>query len=331
MILTSDWHLTDNPADEYRWRVFDELAKAAQKYDDREVYMLGDLTDRKDRHSAELVNRVVASFMKLLVNNVHITVLMGNHDKPISGTPFWQFLKTTYVQGALDFVTAPLAAGDLLLLPYSADPRVDWQGIPFARYKAIFMHQTVTGAVGNNGVVLENKNMPLFPRGPKLYSGDIHTPQVINRVSYVGAPHHVAFGDNYTCRMLRLDDSYSIAQEITLKPPSKWMIRVSSKAELTAHPIVRLDQARVIYKLPLSDIEHWPEIHDWIANWGELRSVILVSIEPDIEGTSALSEEELPTFDVEPESVLRMFAEAEEIDETLLSAGLEFVRELSHA
>jgi hypothetical protein len=328
MILTADLHLTDAPQDEYRWAIFDHLLRLAKEETDSEIVILGDITDRKDRHSSILVNRLMMALRKLLDAGNSVTILMGNHDKPLAGTPFWQFLDLLESR-KLRFITKPLSYGGDLYLPYAGNPAEEWNGIKLSGHTTIFMHQTVTGALGNNGIRLENNKMVEFPRGAKVYSGDIHTPQVVGRVTYVGAPHHVAFGDDYECRILVLDAKANIRRVVQLSPPAKRMLRVGSIAELERRPVCKGDQARVIYKLTLNDIDRWPAIQDQITMWAEEHGIILASVEPDIEGLvrDQDADAELPDFDIDPESVLKMFAEAEGIDASMLDVGLIFLRE----
>ena len=58
-LLVSDLHLTDNPRDEYRWGIFGQIDSVIQTYQPSCLVILGDLTDKKDNHSSELVNRLL--------------------------------------------------------------------------------------------------------------------------------------------------------------------------------------------------------------------------------------------------------------------------------
>lgn len=324
MILTGDFHLTDAPADEYRWQVFETLAKLHKDQPYTRLYILGDIGDRKDRHSSVLVNRLVYELNKLLDLNINIFVLIGNHDKPLNGPPFWDFLN----QMDIVVATKPLAIDRLLMLPWAANPAAEWEGIPFSRYRSIFMHQTVTGVKADNGMVLTNDKMPLFPRGIKVYSGDIHTPQTVRGVTYVGAPHHVKFGDKYPCRMLRLDDAYAIVEEIKLSPPAKHMIDITDIAELEKMITHRGDQARVRFALPIDDAERWPALQDQVASWARLRGVTLASVEASINARINREEAHAAFEMADPIEMLRLFAEAEGIDGSMLEAGIAILKEL---
>lgn len=335
LLLTADWHLTDNPADEYRWRVFDECRRIlATLPNDTELFILGDLCDRKDRHSAKLVNRLVAELGRLIAGGTYITILMGNHDMPLNGPPFWQFLDSCFVgangASAVAFVTEPLALADLLLLPYTHDPRKMWTTHDFSKYSAIFMHQTVTGVV-ENGFTLENENMPELPANLTIYSGDIHTPQVVGNVTYVSAPHPVKFGDDYDCRMLLLDDAYKIVKQYDLAPMRKRMIDIQSVADLDKEATNPGDQVCVRLALSLDQVERWPIEEEVITRWAEARQVILTACEASVTATEVPLEGAPADFDLEPAQVLALFADAENMADSLRAAGLALLEELKNA
>jgi len=326
ILLTSDWHLDDNPQNEYRWRAFDALDDwMFEGADHTRIFHLGDICDRKDRHSAELVNRLITKFKALADKGAVIYILMGNHDKPLRGTPYWQFLDS--LSEYLTFITKPHALEDLLLLPYSSDPASDWANIPFNHYRAALIHQTISGAKGNNGYILDNDKMPEFPRKLKVYSGDIHTTQVVKRVKYVGAPHPVAFGDSYPCQMLELNDDYTLARTIPLISIQKLMLRIDTTKDLERVLTRPGDQARIICKLALADIEKWSAMQDWMLAWAEHYQVRLFSIEPEIEGTRAADNAADIAPENDPEYILRLFADAEDINDAMFNAGLELLRE----
>lgn len=335
ILLTSDWHLDDNPLNEYRWDVFKHVAQWAEESKDNSlIYHLGDLTDRKDRHSAKLVNRLTKEFKRLADVGIVVWILMGNHDKPINGTPFWCFL--TDMSDFLTFVAEPtgLPKARLALLPYADDPAADWAHIDFSKIDTIFMHQTVTGARGNNGILLENNKMPTFPFRIKVYSGDIHTTQTIRKrgaasVIYIGSPHPVAFGDDYPCQMMELNDDYSFARIISLQTMQKLMLRIDDLADLDKVVARPGDQARVVCKLAIERLEQWPAIQDAIGDWAGRLDVLLFSIDPEIEGIQTASDDvEAPALESDPTYILRLFADAEEIDDRMFEAGIALLKEL---
>lgn len=285
MILSADWHLTDAPDDAYRWNVFNELHDVLQLTGPTDVFILGDLTDKKDRHSAKLTNMLVDAFVDLHPNALSVNILMGNHDKALHGIPYWNLLNNVQRDpGPICFVwdgTFHWCEGGAVLLPFTDDPQTAWVNIEFNRCKAAFMHQPVKGAIGENGQALrQGSPMPIFPRGIKLYSGDIHTPQSVGRINYVGAPHPIKFGDSYTCRMLELNDSdYSVKHIHMMSPAAKELIEISSLDDLADVALRPGDQVKIRMRLDPAHMDTWPETEAAVAAWASAAGVRLSSTE----------------------------------------------------
>ena len=338
ILLSSDWHLTDNPKDEYRWNIFNALARwiEAQKISTPSIYMLGDLTDRKDRHSAALVNRVEDEFARLLELGASISILKGNHDQPLNGPPFWSILD--YIRpgndpaSGISFYTSKHGNlnNGLLMLPYSDNPEADWDGIDWGAYKAAFIHQTVTGAVGNNGVVLDNPKMIKLPKHLRVYSGDVHTTQTVGNIFYIGAPYPIAFGDNYPPQMVELTDDFKLSRVIPLNTIQKLMLRIDDLDQLFATKVNPRDQVRVVFTIPIDALDQWAAVQDHIVAWAKTNELDLFSVEAQIEGDmpSETQNPDLPDMsESTPANVLRLFAESEAIDARMLQTGEELLKE----
>ena len=76
-LLSADLHLSDRARDSHRFGLFPWLKKQQQKNKVDATFLLGDLTQEKDRHSSALVNRIVE---ELLTLTPPVYVLRGNHD-----------------------------------------------------------------------------------------------------------------------------------------------------------------------------------------------------------------------------------------------------------
>jgi hypothetical protein len=69
-------------------------------------------------------------------------------------------------------------------------------------------------------------------------------------------------------------------------------------------------------------------MQDEIVAWARAEKVVLISIEPEIEGSSASDNPEEIPLDNDPEYILRLFADAEEIDDRMFEVGIELLREV---
>lgn len=200
-ILVSDLHLTDNPRDEYRWGLFDFLLQECRRLQTKDVLILGDLTDAKDYHSASLVNRIVEN-LDTISSYAQVTVLRGNHDGTDPEKPYFRFLNHLE---AVDFIAAPERRDGILLLPHSRDPVEEWGHLDMTGV-TVLAHATVTGAVAEAGVQLAGVPRSLFAAAKQVISGDVHVPQKIGNVEYVGAPYPIRFGDKFVGRCLAFKD-----------------------------------------------------------------------------------------------------------------------------
>ena len=321
ILLTADIHLDDNQNNEYRWAVFDRIQTTALKYKVSQIYILGDFVDRRDRHSAAFVNKLIDKLGNIVLP---VTILRGNHDSPLRGPAFWEFLNQ--LSGQVEYITVPTVRhSNLLLLPFTTDPKEDWKHYRLSQYAAIFMHATIQGAVTENGEILDGMKLPILPRTVKLYSGDIHTPQQVKNLTYVGAPHPTKFGDNYKCRMLVLDDDYEIAHEVILSTPKKLIISISSVEELTSIKAKLGDQVRIRFNLANKQIDNWGAMQATIEKWAKSTGVTIASTEVIVD---TLQTKESTDLDQDPENILRIFCQEEEIADSLLDVGIELLKEV---
>lgn len=325
ILLTTDWHLDDQPHNEYRWRIFEHIRSALDRYVISHVYALGDIWDRKDRFASPFVNRLIVE-IEALGSIVPLTILRGNHDTPLNGPAFFQFVNGM-VEG-VRYVTEPTADGRIILLPFTPAPLDDWGKIRFADFACAMMHVTVTGAMSENGFALTGSKVPTFPKGMRLYSGDVHQPQTIERLNltYVGCPHPIKFGDDFPCRMLVLDEAtFDIVAEVPVEALRKRVVEVNSIEQLRSVVAARGDQARVRYNLSADEVDRLGEIEAALAEWSDLSGVDIASTEFVVEHGRGSAEVDI---DVAPETILRQFAEGEALTEDLVDVGLKLLREV---
>jgi hypothetical protein len=319
-LLFTDPHFDDNRANEYRWRVFDELARVCRDREVSHVFCLGDMTDKRDRFSAEMVNRLVRCWTSLPVDER--VILRGNHDTPVAGSAFWDFLSE--IDG-ITYVTRPTSAGDLLLLPFSPSPRSEWSEITWRNYRAAFLHATPRGVLAENGFRLEGQDLPILPGRLKIYSGDVHTPQRVRNWTLVGAPHPVKFGESHPYRFLLLDErSYGVVEEVALSPIGKRAVEITSLDDLAAVETRSGDQVQVRLATAPGAVD-WGAFESAVDEWARERGVDVTfggsyDLPAQVDG---------PSGELSPEELLRAFATEERVTDELLDVGLELLREVS--
>jgi len=287
MLLISDLHLTDNEADEYRWKIFDWVAEYYDAEGDKNLLILGDLTDSKDHHSAKLVYRIIWQLNWLRDKGMEIFILKGNHDYIDPDMPFFGFLDLfTYI----NYITHPkmwLIQGlECLFLPHTRNPIGEWEACKFVRMKKyrdkadlIFMHQSVIGSVtSNNYKMTEGLRQSYFKRFKgRVISGDIHVPQECGLVTYVGAPYSVRFNDHYDPRAIEISPSMGGSDIMygNLFPniPGRRTLDIKSVFDIEAPK-----GFQVKIRVHMSETTMWADVKEDVAAECKKRGLILSSL-----------------------------------------------------
>jgi Calcineurin-like phosphoesterase len=257
LLITSDTHASDKARDAYRFGLFPWLKKQQEKYDADFTLILGDITENKDRHSSLLVNRLVEGLTSL---RPPVFILKGNHDCTDPNTPFFKFLNA--IDG-LKFVINPTFNKTLgaAFIPHCADQatldRACKQMPPKPDY--VVAHATFTGARAETGATLSGLSAsPIELLRPRLgvYSGDVHVPQRHGKVTYVGAPYHVRFGDNFTPRVLLVKDGQET--DLHFDCPRKLTLTVRDADDITRNKELRRgDQVKLIIEMAREEAVEW--------------------------------------------------------------------------
>lgn len=336
-LLTADLHFVAEPASEYRWQLFPWLRKTAKEEQVKTICVLGDLVDRKDNHPAALVNRLVDEIKKTHDDTgAEIIIMAGNHDWLKDGEEFFKFLR--HIDG-VHYVTQPWEHPDVngplaMFLPFTKNPREAWSGLTSLEHcQYVFMHQTVDGSIASNGTHMPGEQLPNIFRGvAKVYSGDIHVPQVVRTpvvdVEYVGSPYHVHFGDNFKPRVVLLDRHFNAVDLRVPDMPKRVSVRATSMEHLKSFNWQRGDQGKVRLELRPEDRHQWArmrrEVTDWLRSRDvEVHGIELVAIGGDgkrITHTRAMRLEGL-----DPQAALTRYVEDEELGGDALDIGLRLL------
>ena len=323
-LILTDIHLVDSPSTLYRWELFPWLNEQIKRHGVRSLRILGDITDAKDNHPASLVNRIVSSIRALQCDDIKI--LAGNHDWLLKGEEFFRFLN--HIPG-VQFMTSmtedpTVAYGEMsLFLPYTKTPAADWKDIDFAHYDYVFMHQTIKGARASNGQVMDGEALPQMPVRRKVYSGDIHVPQDIGGVTYIGSPYHVHFGDNFEPRVLLLERG---GKETWLRMPSprRVVLKVSSLKELERADLDPGDQVKLRMTLSAADKHAWSRIKREAVQMLDEREVVVHGVELLVDKAGELeSAGAAVRATLSPPELLKRFVEHEELGADAYDAGMD--------
>lgn len=332
-LLISDLHLVDAPSCDYRWGLFPWLAEQIKDERVKTLICLGDVTDAKDNHSSALVNRIVSAFDALPVER--IVILAGNHDWLKQGHAFFRFLNVLPNVLFVDRVTedpenltADAKQPTALYLPYSKTPAKDWGEMDLSHYSYVFMHQTLKGSIASNGQRMEGEDLPDFKNaGARIFSGDIHVPQDIGGITYVGSPYHVHFGDAFVPRCILIDRD-GAEHDLHFETISRVVVRVKSIAELRGMRFRQGDQVKLRVELGPEEAHAWARIRREATKILEDKGAIVHGVELVQAGErQRLAEPERQRAAISPgESVVR-FVNREELGGDALEAALDIIGE----
>lgn len=274
-LITGDLHLTTNPQDEYRWKLFDWLCEQSQKHDARELILLGDYTNPKDNHPAQLVNAFVSCI--LMCSEVFDTVVLiaGNHDYIDPNCPFFQFIDRKdsgifFIKNPKDFA---LSIGHCLFVPAGTD-WLEISDIVDDSFTYIFTHATFDGAISETGhgltgvspKIVEELEIPVI-------SGDIHKPQKIGKwIEYVGSPYHTRFGSDYEPHIMLLHDD-GVRDYLKFPAPLKHTLTITSLDDLDKIPDNSINHHKIRVHLSRGEIANWSEIQQNIKHLAKEKGI----------------------------------------------------------
>lgn len=287
MLIVTDLHCTDRERDEYRWELFPWLAAQAEETESEEILVLGDLTDSKDGHSAALVNRIIENLLSLPAK---VYVLKGNHDYIDEGKPFFNFMNFHNLRFISEPTILELEVGDVLMLPHTRAPSEEWAELELLtidpQYSLICCHQTFDGADAGGGFRLQggissNFFSKTLEIDTPVIAGDIHVPQTIGDVTYVGTPYPVNFGDSHEPRALEVFEMMGGKLEMSsIAVPSikKVSATITHMHELHDLGLRPGDQLKLKVRLPRTDFHLWDKIKADTSELLRVQGVLLHSI-----------------------------------------------------
>lgn len=285
-IFTTDLHLTEQPRDSYRFGIFPLLCKLTQEHEASYCFIQGDMMDKTDRHSASLVNRVVDEVHNLS-QFCKVFILKGNHDYVDPATPYFKFMR--YMPNVY-YITEPtkvaLDGTKVFLLPHAREPMKEWAPLRLPDADLLLIHQTVKGAMAESGTEMEGLPMAFFAGCKEILSGDIHVPQSIGALTYVGSPYHVHFGDKFKPRILiRREDGKR--ENYLTQFPMKHVMDITNLSDLDWGDLTKGDQSKVFVHLQPSQWKDWANIKTEVLKTLAARGIEVFGLEMVSEGAAA--------------------------------------------
>lgn len=328
-LITSDIHLTDTVRDSYRFGLFKWMVKQQKKHDVHATFILGDITDKKDKHSSTLVNRTVDELRKL---KPPVYIVRGNHDGVNPDDPFFRFL------GAIDgihFITHPVfdQKTGVAFIPHCRDQAaLDAAAAKMpAKPQMVMLHQTFEGAKSEvrNAPRLSGLSASPIEALKALvgvYSGDVHKPQRQGCVTYVGSPYHVRFGDNFTPRVLLLKGG--VEQNLYFDCPHKWALTVRDPDEILNDEQLRAgDQAKITIELAREEAVEYQTHKRRILDACKSVGLEIYGVDLKVNTTKPVKRAKQEAVSIRsPKDIMEAFCSAEGVASNIKQTGMEYLK-----
>jgi DNA repair exonuclease SbcCD nuclease subunit len=332
ILITADIHWSENSRDQYRFDLVEKLHKLIKERKVHHLLILGDLTENKEKFSAAFVNKIADIFYGLS-QLCMVTFLKGNHDFiGNADEPFFEFIK--YIRN-VDYIKVPTIKPIGLFIPFTNDWKKDWNnGKMLKGHRIVFAHQTLQGAAfGFGGIAEEGVPLDAIPDDCSVISGDIHKRQTIGRVTYVGAPYLIDYGDDYKPRVILLEDDGKQVS-ISIKGRQKRLIEIpqtysGSLADGIAYNQYVGKGDIVKFRVNLEDASKFNEFKQRIYEWGQKSGVTIDGIQgiKTVELTRKKQTNKMSVFKRPDKELVQDHAKREQLDERTLNIGLELTDE----
>ena len=255
--------------------------------------------------------------------------MMGNHDYKDADYPFFYFLRrlnnVAWV-GKRRVLRVEGVKAECLFLPHTLDYKRDWAGLSTElKHPPLwaFAHNTFEGASTEHGKRLSGIPLSVLPRGVPVIAGDIHTPQTLGPVTYVGSPTTIDFGDDFNPRVLLLTGDKM--KSIPLPGPQKRLLTLEPGYKAKDLAVEAGDVVKIRYLLPEGDRENWPALREKLREQLQELDCVVYAVQPVLEKSkqsgSVVSKRRVNS-DVE---MVKLFGKQNKASEEVLDVGLALV------
>lgn len=303
----------------------------AQKRKPDGIAILGDLTEGKDRHSAWLVNRVV-HHLDALASIAPLMVMMGNHDYHNEGHPFFEFISKVrniaWVGRVSTHQQLPKKMAEAfdgcLFLPHTRTYEKDWGAVQMKGRRFIFAHNAFHGASSGFGHTVEGIPVSVFPKDARVIAGDIHVPQTLGPVTYVGAPYTVDFGDDYKPRLLSLAPDGGQHSISVGSFPQKRLVAIERPSDLIAQTKSFNPGDILKVRVTVDDMSTWSQTHKKIVDWCTTHDLDAQRVEPVVTKHAVRKRHKLTSTQTDSELVTQ-YAKRTGLTDKTLAVGLKLM------
>ena len=275
IMVTADWQLCHKPDNYYRWSVFHtiESIQRAEKYD--ELWVLGDVIDGKDRLPNHFICELMRDFHSLAQLFGKVRILPGNHDFKTGGVSDNSILCILNWIENIEVMTRmeTIQYGEKRFLWV---PNELWLSQP-AQVDCVLAHHMVLGALGDDckTEIGDEKGVELkyLEKVPLVLSGDVHAsqffqlPNMDTTWAYVGAPHHIRYGEEWSPTYVELEPETCVWRHRHLSEKVRFLTvdcRVNDEIKTDKLPD---DKLRV--RVHMGPPAEWSDLVAYMREWEE--------------------------------------------------------------
>ena len=270
-------------------------------------------------------------------DDARIHILQGNHDYSDPDNPTLGFLpliagRDIWWYGKSDSNIAGRTKSDhhVAMMPFCRgvdDFKSTLNRVPELEYTAAFFHQTFAGAQTSSGMEMDGIPAALAKSidAKRYFAGDIHVPQKIGGIEYIGSPYQIRFGDEFDGRVLAYDVAEDKIESLRFETIRKRTLTIASPKELLDLDVREGDQLKLRMTMSRADFSGWKGIEAEIVDAVRARGAELYGVEITEAAGDAIAADDVPAASTDPRQIFGEFCDANNIDDDLKSFGEEYL------
>lgn len=322
VIATADLHLDNRPDHEYRWEIFDYIETVAKVKKANSIIIAGDITDIKDHHTNQFICKLVERVMQMAsATSCRVFLLKGNHDYIDGDFPLIRVFDHVKVVAPEKINIVPVWKQDSVWVPgigvTEFIPHTRGEPEPLKRSEhespeLVVCHQHFEGAHSSSGDVIPGGD-PVFKSikdsDALKIAGDIHAPQVVDGVQYLGAPHPIQFGDDFQPGVWHINGAKELA--FVAHAAVRFIeVRATKISTIKKQEPKRGDRVRVHASMrKLGGKDAFERFHDKAHRWADNNGIVL-DVKPIVGRSERTKRKAESPQSHSPEAVLELFAQA---------------------
>jgi hypothetical protein len=183
----------------------------------------------------------------------------------------------------------------------------------------IFAHNIFEG-VKANGQTLSGIPLSVFPPDAFVIAGDVHEPQTLGPVTYVGSPCLCDFGDDYQPRCLLLNNLE--VKSIKVHGQQKRLLEVDWSKGLTFNnPANENDIVKIKVYLEMEHVSEWATIRAKVEELAVEKNLIVNTIVPVVSYVQGERQKSVKSVKKSDNAYLSTFVQRNGIDEKTAAIG----------